>query len=446
MLQSHVDEFNNLDALKDDAPNETKVKRGHDFEKLLNNIFEEEDILVNRGFHTSDNRSEQIDGAISICSRIFLVEVKWVQSNIAASELYSFIGKVENKFHGTLGLFISRNELTDNFIKALNRGRRQSVIVLHGEDLDLLFTHKIEFKKYLKKAHTILSYDNVSHYPVKNFIDDEKTSLDTIKVSSNVSKNVNLFIHDNLTSNIKNGTDMLKTGLSLSQDEHFEIFKYVVSNYSKFWDAEVKNFKFIVTSNFETYLETFALSGDLIKKYAGTFYSEIVPKSLYIYSRANFVNIFSPYYKTITIDQKDTFENFITASMKNKFGVYDSENQITALVQGIWRDFKEETVNELASFIYQIYISSRLIKFAQMQFANQIMQKNQLGSERLKSWLDERIKNNLDNFEFEDEDNKYVIRLIISIYNKLGPHLELGEVKFIDYITSRVKAIKENLS
>jgi hypothetical protein len=89
---------------------------------------------------------------------------------MAASELYGFIGKIENKFSGTLGVFISRNELTKNFIDALNKGRRQSVIVIHGKDIELLFSRKTPIiKEYLTYCFKLLSYDNRTHLSLEDY-------------------------------------------------------------------------------------------------------------------------------------------------------------------------------------------------------------------------------------------------------------------------------------
>ena len=69
-----------------------KIGRGQDFEALINDVLEDENILLKRSYHTRDNRSEQIDGAIEILNRVILFEVKWVEKNLAASELYAFLG------------------------------------------------------------------------------------------------------------------------------------------------------------------------------------------------------------------------------------------------------------------------------------------------------------------------------------------------------------------
>ena len=60
-------------------------------------------------------RGLQIDGVVEFAGRYCLLEAKWEKANLAASELFSFLGKVEGKFFGTIGLFVSRNPLTPNF-------------------------------------------------------------------------------------------------------------------------------------------------------------------------------------------------------------------------------------------------------------------------------------------------------------------------------------------
>ena len=148
-MKESIIEFKDLCNIK--ANNKyDKQQRGRAFEKYINKIFADENILINESYQTSDGKSEQIDGAIKVNNRIILVETKWVESNLAASELYSFIGKVENKFSGTIGLFISRIKLKDNFINALNKGRRQSIIVIHGEDIDNLIKEDIKFNDFIE--------------------------------------------------------------------------------------------------------------------------------------------------------------------------------------------------------------------------------------------------------------------------------------------------------
>lgn len=449
MTKDNLTEFTRLDALQATAPDEAKRQRGHDFESLLNDIFFDEGILLNRSYHTKDNRSEQIDSAISINSRTFLIEAKWVSSNLAASDLFSFIGKVENKFHGTLGIFISRNTLTDNFIRSLNRGRRQSVIVIHGEDIDLIFNNNVSFKEYIIRAFNVLSYDNISHYPVKSFLEFKEDIVPSQKHDSTTSKEAKKFIEEQLAKGVITGTDILLKVYDLGDKDRFDIYKYIIRNYSKFWRAEAKNFSSTITQNFDTYLEVCPPTEEQLKQYAGVFYSEIVPQSLSIYGRKEFSAPYEKFYQDITEKQRKVFESFIVKCMKEYFDNYELENYITSLIEQIWQHFQDETKDAMAEFIYKIFISYRLDKFAQKQFANRLMSKNVLGTNRLKQWLDSRIKANIDNYKMEEDDTdsyKYVIRFITSTYYKLAPALELGETQFKDYIGSRVYDItQENM-
>jgi hypothetical protein len=109
-------------------------RRGLRFERLFYEIFESHKILLEKSFKTEDG-SQQIDGAVEINNRIFLVEIKWERSKtLAASKLYSFLGKINSKIEGTLGLFVSYNELEENFLDSTRAGIKQNCIIINGED------------------------------------------------------------------------------------------------------------------------------------------------------------------------------------------------------------------------------------------------------------------------------------------------------------------------
>ena len=142
------------------------VNRGNEFEKLFNKICEDAGILIFYRFRTSDTEQE-IDGAVLIYSRVFLLEAKWEdEKTLAASKLYSILGKINSKIDGTLGIFISHNELKENFINAFRNGIKQNCILIHGksniEDIidgeftqskDNLFLERmINLKKTLKNC------------------------------------------------------------------------------------------------------------------------------------------------------------------------------------------------------------------------------------------------------------------------------------------------------
>lgn len=84
-------EFIELDELPKILGREDAKKRGIQFEKLALELFEAEKMVKKKSYHTSDNRSEQIDGALYVDGTRALLEVKWVSSGLAASELYAFL-------------------------------------------------------------------------------------------------------------------------------------------------------------------------------------------------------------------------------------------------------------------------------------------------------------------------------------------------------------------
>ena len=166
--------FQELDSMPAKLAREDAKKRGNQFEDLVLELFAEETILRKKSYHTSDGKSEQIDGALVIGEVRALLEIKWVNSGLAASELYAFLGKVEGKFIGTIGIFISREELSPNFLKSLRSGRRQSVIVIHGEDVDCIFEPDFPINDYLVATIDHLSYDNQFHLPANDFLRKSK--------------------------------------------------------------------------------------------------------------------------------------------------------------------------------------------------------------------------------------------------------------------------------
>lgn len=161
--------FQKLDSMPAKLVRGDAQKRGNQFEELILELFDAGKLLRKKSYHTSDGKSEQIDGAIKIGGIRALIEVKWVNSGLAASELYAFLGKVEGKFIGTVGVFISREELTPNFLKSLRSGRRQCVIVIHGDDVDLIFKPDFPLSEYLSVSVDSLSFDNIHHLPASEF-------------------------------------------------------------------------------------------------------------------------------------------------------------------------------------------------------------------------------------------------------------------------------------
>ena len=181
-------EFEQLDQLGETPGVAVAQHRGHRFEGLLLDLLNSHGLLLRTSFHTADNRREQIDGAIRIDSRIALIEAKWTKQDVTASELYAFLGKIEGKFVGTIGLFVSRTELSENFITSLRSGRRQSTLIIHGDDVPHIFTPEFPLEEYLTACIARVSIDNVAHLPAAQFLAEREEQKQAKQTSDDARK------------------------------------------------------------------------------------------------------------------------------------------------------------------------------------------------------------------------------------------------------------------
>lgn len=149
-------------------------ERGREFERLINKICEDEKILLQRSGYTSDNASQQIDGAIEINGHIFLLEIKWESSaTLAASKYFSFLGKILSKIDGTLGLFISFDDLRENFQNSIRNGIQQKCITICGEDsINDIVSGKVSLKEYVLWLFRKASIDNIVTKSTAEYLSD----------------------------------------------------------------------------------------------------------------------------------------------------------------------------------------------------------------------------------------------------------------------------------
>ena len=253
------------------------VNRGNEFEKLFNKICEDAGILIFDRFRTSDTEQE-IDGAVLIYSRVFLLEAKWEdEKTLAASKLYSFLGKINSKIDGTLGIFISHNELKENFINAFRNGIKQNCILIHGKsNIEDIIDEKVKIKDFLEYCFAMASTKhridiNTSEYislPDKSKFITDKTvivqdnwkkiyealmgNMSTVDFKANLETwyskeldlsekiiNLNLYNTINLTFTIKDKLDALIN--KLIQKEKDSFIKEIVN---KFKGNEWKNYAY----------------------------------------------------------------------------------------------------------------------------------------------------------------------------------------------------------
>ena len=355
--------FLELDSLPKRLSREDAQNRGREFEELVQNLFSIENILRKGSYHTCDGNSEQIDGALNIEGIRALLEVKWVSSGPAASALYSFIGKVEGKFVGTVGIFLSRVELSDNFLKSLRAGRRQCVIVIHGEDVDYLFTPTFPVKEYLTGILDHLSYDNQFHLSAKEFLRKIRRARKKI-----------IDIHP-----------LIKKALELKD--------YTNVIYEWLDEIETKKAVELTTKCIETYLsktDTGAI-GDIEKANLVCLFAEAAKKlpekrvatdRLYFDELSincisspllDFLESFASRFKYLTGEEINIFGTRLSKQWHKIEGNYDSENKLAFITEFVWDSLDKSTKKSLTKLFITFIDSGRRSKFPQMQFANKIL-------------------------------------------------------------------------
>src|SRR5205814_1390788 len=105
--------------------------KGYGLEAILRGLFELFDLDPKASFKLA---GEQIDGAFTFDSTDYLLEAKWQQVPVRASDLDAFVGKLSRKLDNTLGLFLSINGFSPDGVKTYASGRRL-MILMDGSDL-----------------------------------------------------------------------------------------------------------------------------------------------------------------------------------------------------------------------------------------------------------------------------------------------------------------------
>lgn len=434
-----IAKFEQLKRLKTDAKKELLQQRGREFEDLINDVLKAEGILLRKGYHTFDNKSEQIDGAIDIDSRIFLIETKWVKSKLAASDLFAFIGKIENKFFGTLGIFISKEKLSDNFINALNKGRRQTVLVIHGEDLDIFFSKKnITFKEYVSYTIKLASYDNILHLPVKKYLSIKIPDSSTVETKNTENEAYLNFIKENL---LKGSISEENLYLEFDkQNETFknEVYKYIIIKYSDFWKINRKNIDFTITKNFSFLLKFYKPKDEVLIELTNDYYGTLIFKDIKIYYRDEFNTTFSPFYLRLNSTVRNSFENKIAANFLdyNNNSLWDLENYVTDIIRPIWEHLNSKTKEKFKHVYLNIYIRDTSNKYSQKEFANYLVKNEIINKLFTEKWLDKKLIKAKQSYEIlDDNDIKFISRTYSSI-NQI-----LNKKNWFKYIKSKINNI-----
>jgi hypothetical protein len=120
-------------------------QRGYQLEKIIRELFELFDLDPRASFKIV---GEQIEWAFTFEGTDYLLEGKWQQEIIGASDLDVLAGKLSRKLDNTLGLLLSINGFSAEGVRAPSSGRRV-MLLMDGSDLMAVLEGRIDLIQLL---------------------------------------------------------------------------------------------------------------------------------------------------------------------------------------------------------------------------------------------------------------------------------------------------------
>lgn len=402
------EQFKGYDADKyeDDGP--LARSRGNKFEKLVREVFRAWGMLRRGSYHTGDNKSEQIDGVVEFAKRLSLLEVKWEKANLAASELFAFLGKVEGKFTGMIGIFVSRNPLTSNFLTALRAGRRQSIIVIHGRDVDAMFDKEFDLPGYLEAHVFHVCVSNLCHLSADKYLKKLKEKQVQAKVEQEepnldlIDTNIKEALKDREAGNV---VDELAQGIPAAQRP--AAVRRILENYSQLtvstgqtsWRGE----------NIEQFLKELVqrlpaqwTDGDVC------FFMDKLSRDFAGPSFRSMAEFFAPRFHHIPPADKTRFEDRLKKQWDKAINEWVTENYLAIATEPFWDMLSEETKAHLIKHFVGFILSSRGAHHEQYQLAVKVLKKDESDG-AIEAALRDQAKESAAfylKFDEEDEDDK----------------------------------------
>lgn len=154
-LKSSISFQQKLDELKmkffEIASNTNPQQKGFQFEIFLNEVFIFFDLDPKSSFKII---GEQIDGSFTFDNTDYLLEAKWQEKEIRASDLYTFGAKIQGKLKNTLGLFISLGPYSKECTETHNPTTK-AMILIDGMDLMQVLEGRIRLNELIliKRRH-----------------------------------------------------------------------------------------------------------------------------------------------------------------------------------------------------------------------------------------------------------------------------------------------------
>lgn len=143
-----------------------RQKRGYQLEKILKELFSLFDLDPKASFKIV---GEQIDGSFTFENLDYLLEAKWQDELVRASDLYIFAEKLTRKLDNTLGLFISIEGFSEEAVSAYSGGRKL-MILMDGSDLMAVLESRIDLIQLLRRKRRHASQTGNIYLKVKDIL------------------------------------------------------------------------------------------------------------------------------------------------------------------------------------------------------------------------------------------------------------------------------------
>lgn len=421
--------FGELEGMPKNLAREDAIKRGANFEQLVLDLFKINNLLFKGSYHTYDQKSEQIDGAVKIGNIRALLEVKWVTSGLAASQLYAFLGKVEGKFIGTIGIFISRIELSLNFLNSLRSGRRQSVIVIHGDDVPLIFDPSFPLEKYLEAIIDGLSFDNRIHLSAQEFLRQS---------SSEVSpKDMTPFVKRALVNN--DLTNVINEWIAeLDEVDYSPLIKQALIVYMKGAGRSAVNI--VAMNNISELISQSTKSAPSKRLDSDWFYFDELSTNFLETPLKELLSYFAGRFSFLQQKERDKFGKRLVSQWDKNLGEYVSENTFAEITKPLWDDLDTSTQEKLLKILLSFVDSSRRESFPQMKLAFSVLGKtdNKLLEPIVEEILEENISRWYEDEIGDEEWQKKIINWHSRQYAKLETYTNTPIKKLIERIINKL--------
>lgn len=139
-------------------------QRGIEFETFLYELFELFDLEPRMAYNQP---TEQIDGAFSFDSDVYLLEAKWMQKPMSREQADAFTMKVARKGKNALGLIVSVSGISQAVIDTYNTST--SFITMDGSDLYCVLEGRVRLEDLLARKKRHANETGECYHPVSQW-------------------------------------------------------------------------------------------------------------------------------------------------------------------------------------------------------------------------------------------------------------------------------------